>query len=89
MFGPQPLAIKLKNGRYYHDNLDFGLTKGEWFYTFSEHNFPKKNVNILAIGAADKFGNFHTCKIKYKNENSVVKNNYEISRIDCNNVLNK
>ena len=65
VFGPQPfLAIKLKNGRYYHDNLDFGLTKGEWFYTFSEHNFPKKNVNILAIGAADKFGNFHTCKIK-------------------------
>jgi hypothetical protein len=65
VFGPQPfLAIKFKNNRYFHDNLDFSLKKNEWFYTLGPNTVKPEDVKIIAVGAADKNGNFHTTKIK-------------------------
>ena len=64
VFGPQPfLAIKFKNGRYFHDNLDFGLVKNEWFYTLNEHTVKPKDVKYFAVGASDDKGNFYVKKI--------------------------
>ena len=65
VFGPQPfLAIKFKNNRYFHDNLDFSLKKNEWFYTLGPDTVKPKDVKIIAVGAADKNGNYHTTQIK-------------------------
>ena len=65
VFGPQPfLAIKFKNNRYLHDNLDFGLKKNEWFYTLGPDSVRVEDVKIIAVGAADIKGNFHTTQIK-------------------------
>lgn len=65
VFGPQPfLAIKFKNKRYFHDNLDFGLKNNEWFYTLGSDTVNLKDAKILAVGAADKYGNFDTAQIR-------------------------
>jgi len=65
VFGPQPfLAIKFKNNRYLHDNLDFGLKKNEWFYTLGPDSVRVEDAKIIAVGAADIKGNFHTTQIK-------------------------
>ncbi len=65
VFGPQPfLAIKFKNNEYFHDNLDFSLKKNEWFYTLGPDTVKPKDVKIIAVGAADKNGNYHTTQIK-------------------------
>lgn len=65
VFGPQPfLAIKFQNGKYFHDNLDFGLKKGEWFYTLGDDTVRPKDVSIIAVGAADNKGNFDTASLK-------------------------
>jgi hypothetical protein len=64
VFGPQPfLALKLKNGTYIHDNLDFSLNKKEWFYTLSEDTVNIEDVKVIAVGAADKLGNYDVKKI--------------------------
>ena len=63
VFGPQPfLAIKFKNGRYMSDNLDFGLNKKIWYYTLNEDTVLLKDIKVLAVGAADKFGNYDVCR---------------------------
>ena len=65
VFGPQPfLALKLKNNTYVHDNLDFGLKKNEWFYTLGPDSVRVEDAKIIAVGAADIKGNFHTTQIK-------------------------
>ena len=67
IFGPQPfLAIKFKNGRYMYDNLDFGLNPNEWFYTLRNDTVLLKDIDILAIGASDKKGNFDICKYQFQ-----------------------
>ncbi len=63
VFGPQPfLALKFKNGRYMSDNLDFGLNKKVWYYTLNEDTVLPKDIKVLAVGAADKFGNYDVCR---------------------------
>tara|TARA_B100001250_G_scaffold93253_1_gene77717 strand:+ start:7631 stop:8977 length:1347 start_codon:yes stop_codon:yes gene_type:complete len=57
-FGSQPyMAIKTKNGEYFHDNLDFGSFKKEYFYTFDSHTINTDEVKKIAIASNDKFGN--------------------------------
>ena len=64
VFGPQPfLALKLKNGNYIHDNLDFSLKKNEWYYTLSKDTVSIKDIKTIAVGAADKLGNYDVKKI--------------------------
>jgi hypothetical protein len=64
VFGPQPfLALKLKNGNYIHDNLDFSLKKDEWYYSLSRDTVDIKDIKTIAVGAADKLGNYDVKKI--------------------------
>jgi hypothetical protein len=61
-FGPQPyLAIKTKNGRYYHDNFDFGSFKKEYYYTMDKETFIPAEIEKIGVATNDKYGN---CRIK-------------------------
>lgn len=60
VFGPQPfLALKLKSGKYVHDNLNFDLKlQNTWYYTVNrQHNFSFKDLKSIGVGACDKYGN--------------------------------
>lgn len=57
VFGPQPfLAIETHGQRFIHDNLDFDITDGKWFYAFHADTLPISDVKRIGIGACDKFG---------------------------------
>jgi hypothetical protein len=61
-FGPQPyLAIKTVNGRYYHDNFDFGNFKKEYYYTLDKETLMPAEIDKIGVATNDKYGN---CKIK-------------------------
>jgi hypothetical protein len=61
-FGPQPyLAIKTTNGRYYHDNFDFGNFKKEYYYTLDKETLMPEEIDKIGVATNDKYGN---CKIK-------------------------
>ena len=61
-FGSQPyLAIKTKNSKYFHDNLDFGVFKKEDYYTFDSHTLNIDEISEVGVASNDKYGN---CKIK-------------------------
>lgn len=66
-FGPQPfLALKTKNGYYYHDNFDFQIPFRKWSYTFDEHTQELEELTTIGIGSNDSFGNFYTTNIQVK-----------------------
>lgn len=51
-FGPQPfLAIRDREGSYFHDNLDFGLDGASWHYTFDWQTFPPERVDTIGVAA--------------------------------------
>lgn len=58
-FGPQPyLAIKTKDGQYYHDNFDyFDHSSQNFNYTFDDYTIPLDNIEKIAVATNDKFGN--------------------------------
>jgi hypothetical protein len=58
-FGPQPyLAIKTKDGQYYHDNFDFMDNSSQNFnYTFDDYTIPLNNIESIGVATNDKFGN--------------------------------
>lgn len=57
IFGPQPfLAIKTKEGRYYHDNLDFIEPRRKWAYVLDEQTVQVNNVSRIGVGTAGRFG---------------------------------
>ena len=56
-FGPQPyLAIKTKSRQFKHDNFDFDLRKGRWFYAFHTDTLPLSDVDSLGVASADRQG---------------------------------
>lgn len=58
IFGPQPyLAIKTKEGQYFHDNLDFSDTKNKFYYTFDMHTLPLSIIETIKVCSNDKYGN--------------------------------
>ena len=64
IFGPQPfLALKHKNGNYYHDNLDIIEPFNKWSYIFDDQTFNLSELECVAIGSAGKEGKFITKKI--------------------------
>lgn len=64
IFGPQPyLALKTKNGDYFHDNFDFQLSKRSFSYVFDEYTIPLKNIDSFAVASNDKYGNTFVKKI--------------------------
>ncbi|SUJ13123.1 Uncharacterised protein [Sphingobacterium spiritivorum] len=58
-FGPQPyLAIKTKDGKYFHDNFDYlNHSSQDFSYTFDEYTIPLNNVESFAVATNDKYGN--------------------------------
>ena len=57
IFGPQPfLAIKTKEGNYYHDNLDVIHSKKKWSYVFDDQTFELDNIAKIGVGTAGLFG---------------------------------
>jgi len=57
-FGPQPfLALKTKDGRYYHDNFDFQVPLREWSYTFDDMTIPLKALESIGVASCDAYGN--------------------------------
>ncbi|MGB0960282.1 MAG: hypothetical protein ACPGVK_08545 [Halocynthiibacter sp.] len=57
VFGPQPfLAIETKGQRFIHDNLDFDVEDGTWFYAFHSDSLPIEDVKRIGVAANDAFG---------------------------------
>lgn len=56
LFGPQPfLAIKDRQGNFWHDNFDFTLNPQHWSYTFDWQTCPPEALSmsgIAGVGAA-------------------------------------
>lgn len=58
VFGTQPyLAIKTKDGRYYHDNFDELEFGKSWVYTFDWGTLLLEQIDSLKVAANDKYGN--------------------------------
>lgn len=67
IFGSQPfLALKTKDGRYLHDNLDEIKLHKKWTYIFDEQTIELNDINIIGVGSAGENGGFSTSKIKLK-----------------------
>ena len=63
VFGPQPfLAIKTKAQKYIHDNFDFSLEEGVWYYAFHADTLALSDVEVIAIAANDLQGNTKVLK---------------------------
>lgn len=57
VFGPQPfLAIETRGKRFIHDNLDFDVEDGTWFYAFHSDTLPLHDVIKIGVGANDALG---------------------------------
>ena len=57
VFGPQPyLAVKTIDGRYIHDNFDFGLDGKSWFYVFNENMIRLNDIDTIGIAANNETG---------------------------------
>lgn len=57
IFGPQPfLAIKTKEGHYYHDNLDVIEPRRKWSYVFDDQTVPVGNLSKVGVGSAGRYG---------------------------------
>ena len=57
IFGPQPfLAIKTKEGYYYHDNFDVIEPREKWAYVLDEQTVQMSNISKVGIGTAGRFG---------------------------------
>ena len=68
IFGPQPyLAIKTKDGKFYHDNLDLVELDKEWSFTFDEDTIKSEDISILGVASNDKYANSFV-KIIYATE---------------------
>jgi hypothetical protein len=58
VFGPQPfLAVKMKSGRFIHDNFDFDISVKKWSYTFDNDSIRPEDVNSIGVATNDKYGN--------------------------------
>ncbi len=57
VFGPQPfLAIKTREGRYFHDNLDVIEPRQKWSYILDDQTIPLEQVLKLGVGSAGAYG---------------------------------
>jgi hypothetical protein len=58
VFGSQPyLAIKTKEGKYYHDNFNEKDYPKSWEYIFDRSTMALSTIDKLCIAANDKYGN--------------------------------
>lgn len=60
IFGPQPfLALKSRDGRFFHDNLDIQVPGRKWTYVLDEQTLPTSALVMAGVGAAGRHGGFH------------------------------
>jgi hypothetical protein len=61
VFGPQPfLALRGREGRVFHDNLDVQEPGRLWTYILDHQTLPLSALKSAGVGAAGRFGGFHT-----------------------------
>lgn len=61
VFGSQPyLAIRTKEGRYYHDNFNEREHLKSWEYIFDRSTISVGSIDKVAVAANDKYGNQST-----------------------------
>ena len=59
VFGPQPfLAIKSRESRYFHDNLDVIDPGKVWTYLLDQQTIQIDQVSKLGVGGAGRYGGF-------------------------------
>ncbi len=64
IFGPQPfLALKLRDGRYRHDNLDMQRPGQSWSYFLDDQTMPAAAVAEVGVGSAGRHGGFTVAKV--------------------------
>lgn len=57
IFGPQPFfAMKLKDGRYLWDNLDFCDFGKKWAYTFDSNTVALDEIDTIGIASCNEYG---------------------------------
>jgi hypothetical protein len=65
LFGPQPfLAIKLKSGQYFHDNMDMIEPGKVWAYVLDEQTFKVEALEKIGVGSAGRFGGYNVSVIE-------------------------
>lgn len=64
VFGPQPfLALKTRDGRFVHDNLDVDEPGRCWSYALDEQTLPLAALAAVGVGAAGRQGGFAVAQI--------------------------
>jgi hypothetical protein len=59
VFGPQPFfAIKTKEGRYFHDNLDVIEPNRRWSYVLDDQTIRPELIQKLGVGSAGRHGGY-------------------------------
>lgn len=59
VFGPQPfLAIKTREERYFHDNLDVIEPYQKWSYVLDDQTIPLEQVLKIGVGSAGAHGGY-------------------------------
>lgn len=64
IFGPQPfLALRSRDGRVLHDNLDVQQPGKLWSYTLDDQTLPLDALAMIGVGAAGRYGGFTVAKV--------------------------
>jgi hypothetical protein len=64
LFGPQPfLALKFRDGRVRHDNLDVQEPGRSWSYVLDDQTVPVAAVSEVGVGSAGRHGGFAVAKL--------------------------
>ncbi len=65
IFGSQPyLAIKIKEGRYYHDNFNERDYLSTWEYILDEHTIKLPTIEKIVVASNDRYGNQSIVSLK-------------------------
>lgn len=66
LFGPQPmLAIKTREGHYYHDNFDVQQPGKHYTYTFDSQTVLPDRICTIAAGAAGRDGSHQVARLSF------------------------
>lgn len=65
IFGPQPfLALRSREGRVFHDNLDVQEPGCLWTYTLDDQTLPPSALAVAGVGTAGRYGGFHVARLE-------------------------
>lgn len=66
LFGPQPfLALKTRQGEYFHDNLDMIEPGNIWRYVLDQQTLEPNVLTAAGVGSAGRFGGFDVARISF------------------------